>query len=93
VYFVLSRIKDKCDNSIWPVAFWQPCQQFGLGRRDTCMRVLRIIVGFTLMLAGGALLGWAAGVEMVGIGPQFKPLESATFIAIGFLVVASAAGC
>jgi hypothetical protein len=49
--------------------------------------VLHIVVGFMLMMAGGALLGWAAVVEIVGIGARLKPLESATFIAIGFLVV------
>ena len=49
--------------------------------------MLHIVIGFLLMVAGGALLGWSAVVEIVGIGAQLKPLESATFIAVGFLVV------
>ena len=51
------------------------------------MRVLRIVIGMVLMMAGGALLGWAAVDAIVGIGAQLKPLESAIFITDGFLLV------
>ena len=51
------------------------------------MRVLRIVIGMVLMMAGGALLGWVAVVAIVGIGAQLKPLESAIFIINGFLLV------
>jgi hypothetical protein len=51
------------------------------------MRVPHIVIGMVLMMAGGALLGWATVVAIVGIGAQLKPLESAIYITNGLLLV------
>jgi hypothetical protein len=38
--------------------------------------MLRVVIGMVLMMAGGALLGWAAVVAIVGIGAQLKLLRA-----------------